>query len=92
MSHYVTEHLEFQEVRDTGKTYVWSVVNRQSQIVLGVIRWYGGWRRYVFYPASDMVFDAKCLMSIVEFITTQMELRKQRARDVEDCVTQTKER
>lgn len=57
------------------KTKVWSVWNASTSVALGRIGWYPHWRRYVFNPASDTLYDASCLKEVVEFIEAEMAKR-----------------
>ena len=36
---------------------------------LGFVSWYAPWRKYVFRPESDTVFEPVCLGEIAEFLT-----------------------
>ena len=68
--------LIFKETRDTGKTKVWDVLSGGNGLLLGSLRWYPPWRRYVFEPAFATLFDRNCLMEIVDFIEKQMIARR----------------
>jgi len=61
----------------SGKTKTYDVQNK-SGMLLGLILWYPGWRRYTFCPMTGMTFDADCLAAITKFITDLMEERKQK--------------
>ena len=54
----------------SGKTKITQVHNLTS-IELGLVRWHGPWRRYVFYPSVETFFDADCLFTIAEFCERQ---------------------
>lgn len=58
------------------KTEVWSVESSTSHVYLGTILWRTGWRRYVFEPGPNTVFDAACLAEITGFIAGLMEKRR----------------
>lgn len=70
--------LRFQQVPAPGTTSIYDVLSAAaySQSPLGVIKWRSGWRRYVFLPEVETVFDAGCLTEIVEFINGLMAARK----------------
>ncbi len=73
------KHYMAFELRDSpGKTKVWQVVSTNHGFPLGEIRWYGGWRQYVFYPAADTLFNPDCMRQIAAFIENEMEARKRR--------------
>lgn len=71
MSKYI-EIRDEGEMSVTGMTRVWAVRNLRTGERIGDVRWYGGFRRYVFYPASDdfrqMLFDEFCLEKIAAFM------------------------
>ena len=68
--------LKFREVRDTGKTKVWSVTNN-NDIVLADIKWYAPWRRYVAdFNYGSTIMDSHCLKEITSFIDIEMNKRK----------------
>jgi hypothetical protein len=52
----------------TGKTKTWVVQNRENGTVLGRINWFGRWRKYVFEPYADMLFEETCMRDISQFI------------------------
>lgn len=43
---------------------------------LGEINWYAPWRRYVFLPNANTLFDAGCLREIVAFLDRLMAARR----------------
>jgi len=51
----------------SGKTKVWIVATKEGER-LGEIRWYGGWRSYVFHPSEATIFEKDCLRNIADFI------------------------
>ena len=70
-------YLNFQEQETETKTKRWTITSTVGGGFLGMIRWYAPWRKYCFFPASELtVFDSSCLMAIVGFIDEQMNLRK----------------
>lgn len=72
-------HLAFLEngTSDSGKTKIWDVVSNHTGEVIGHIKWHGAWRKYVFFPDPNTLWDVSCLSDILEFIKRQMELRKE---------------
>jgi hypothetical protein len=63
----------------TGKTKQWIVQNRENQTVLGHITWFGRWRKYVFEPDEDMVFEETCLRDIAQFIQQETTYQRKAA-------------
>lgn len=70
------KYLIFELIHDSGKTTSWRIIANQSSDLLGFIRWYGPWRRYVFYPNSDTLFDLSCLRDIASKIEQLMNNRR----------------
>lgn len=51
--------------------------HEQSRLAtLGEIRWHAPWRRYVFAPDRDRVFDPECLREIADFCDRHTGERK----------------
>ena len=69
-------HLDFDEIKDTGKTRIWEVVLIESGEILGKVRWYWAWRRYVFFPNPNTFYDVECMNTITKFISSEMKKRK----------------
>jgi hypothetical protein len=59
---------------------VFTVSSSHNGDALGEIRWYSPWRRYVFYPNRDTLYDAKCLIDITYHIQQLMEQRNESKR------------
>lgn len=70
------EYIRFDKIDDTGKTTVWACVNKRFEFNLGTIRWYSGWRQYVFVPNPNTEFSAGCLLDVVTFIGQLMAIRR----------------
>jgi hypothetical protein len=65
-----TRFLNFIDTTGEGattppKTQTFSVysIGRRGAF-LGVIKWYGPWRQYVFYPHASTLFNAGCLREL----------------------------
>lgn len=58
------------------KTAEYMILAIQGGDVLGVIKWYGPWRKYSFFPHPNTIFETDCLKDIVSFITELMFARK----------------
>lgn len=69
--------LHYSLVKDTGKTKVWSVDNINDGSHLGLIKWRGGWRKYVLEVVDPTVWSPDCLRSVADFIDARMEERRQ---------------
>jgi len=76
MSHETTYLVFRKEGESTsGKTEIHSVNSRSSGEPLGMIRWYGPWRQYCFFPNFRTIFNRGCMEDINDYITTLMEAR-----------------
>lgn len=73
------EYIEFVMTEQKPKTSVWNCSNVKSGNVLGIIKWYSGWRRYCYFPTIQAVYSAGCLEDIFNFIKQLMEERKKDA-------------
>ena len=51
----------------SGKTDLWEIRSVASNEILGVIRWWGGWRQYVFHPADHTIWNPDCLDEVSTF-------------------------
>ncbi len=58
-------------------TKVWRVVSVQGDTLLGGIKWWPAWRRYCFFPLTDMLFDANCLWDIADFCARMTKEQKE---------------
>ena len=71
-----TSHLLFHDEglsRPKGKTRVFAVHSSKSRVLLGYVKWYGGWRSYCFFPLNSL-FDSNCLIEIAVFCDTKTDL------------------
>jgi hypothetical protein len=83
------DHLEGRWIRfDTpaAKTSRWLVVNKSDDAVLGVVSWFGRWRRYAFQPESDIVLQNQCLMDIADFCVDQTTAHMMNSKKVDSVV------
>lgn len=67
---------EYQRTSTSGRTKNWEVLGH-GDVRLGQVKWYGAWRRYVFYPEVETLFDARCLAEIQKFLDARMNERKE---------------
>lgn len=72
-----TEFLRITPAPTANITGLWCVKNSGGNVMLGYIRWHAQWRRYVFVPSNDLIFDASCLHTITTFIIDRMNERKE---------------
>jgi hypothetical protein len=56
------------------------VQNVTHHNVIGVIKWSGGWRRYVFFPEGETYYDHECLFEIGQELQRMTEAHKAKGR------------
>lgn len=54
-------------IADKEKTSVYAVRTKEKLETLGLIKWYGGFRKYSFYPYMEAIFETTCLRDIARF-------------------------
>jgi len=75
------KYLMFRSIPNpNGKTEIWSVDSKSGGFPLGQIKWFGRWRQYCFFPASDTIFNTDCMRDISAKIKEVMARRKMGAR------------
>lgn len=82
MSKVKGPYIEFQESQRAGQaTSQWHVVTKDANaFCLGVVKWFGRWRRYAFFPNAETVFEDECLKYIAGFIEARMDERREARR------------
>ena len=48
------------------KTKIWTVHSLDGP-VLGLVKFYGAWRQYAFFPEFPTLFEPRCLRDIADF-------------------------
>lgn len=69
----IGKYVEVYEIPNPSKkTKIWEVhnINNPDDINIGIIKWYGGWRKYVYYT-GDAYYDWTCLRGIADFCEVQ---------------------
>ena len=57
------------EVPNPGrKTKKFEIHSKEDDSSIGIIKWYGPWRKYCFFPLSETVYEQVCLRDIAQFI------------------------
>jgi hypothetical protein len=78
------EYLVFEKAaQQPPKTSVWDCKNIRSGTVLGIVKWYGPWRRYCYFPEVQAVYSAGCLDDISRFIR-QLGAKEHKTLDGQD--------
>lgn len=68
--------IHFSPLLFTGKTTVYNCYNTEHGSLLGQVKWYGGFRKYSFFPEQNIVFETQCLKDIAAFLDKLMLERK----------------
>jgi len=60
------------------KTNIYEVLpkGKGMQLRLGVIRWFSRWRKYVFEPYAETVYEETCMRDISQFIEEETKARR----------------
>lgn len=69
------KYIHFVLTAQKPKTSVWSCRNNRSGEELGVIKWYGPWRQYCYFPTVQAVYSAGCLDDIARFLDPRAKRR-----------------
>lgn len=63
----------------SGKTRRWEVFEEGGVVggvLLGHISWFGPWRRYVFRPCAETVYEQRCMRDIASFLESSTDSHK----------------
>ncbi len=63
------KYIEFKKEENYLYKPRWFIINKHSGNSIGEISWYNSWRRYVFIPDGETVWDINCLQDIIKFIS-----------------------
>lgn len=65
----VSEYLHIRKNEgwsSTRVTDVYDVFSTRQGTKLGVIKWYGQWRQYAFFPAGSTIWNPDCLREVAD--------------------------
>jgi len=60
----MSKYLEFKLLERKPKTSVIDVISKLHGYRLGIIKWFGRWRQYAFFPEDGTIFNVECLNDI----------------------------
>ena len=72
----MSKYLEFNIIEQKSKTKIIAVDSKLHGNTLGIIKWYGAWRQYAFYPKHGTLFNIECLNDITNKIKELMNERR----------------
>ena len=61
-------YIEFIKVTGNPNRKLYEVTSKKSGEKLGLIRWQGSWKKYVFAPDKNTYWDEGCLKDVVQFL------------------------
>lgn len=64
----MSKFIDFVEIENPGKKTRKFLLKNKKGIVLGSIEYFNSWRKYVFIPEYDTLFDSICLNDISSFM------------------------
>lgn len=68
-------HLIIRVIEEKPETKVYEVLTKDEEF-LGIIKWHGPWRKYIFFPDDKTMYDSNCMRMLAGFIDDMMEERK----------------
>ena len=76
-------YLHFSETAGSrsGKTKTWDVLSKEN-VRLGVVKFHGPWRKYVFFCPGGMLFDEECLTDISFFVEDKNNIYKNKGKEI----------
>ncbi len=60
--------IELKGTSKSGRTNIWHIKAKDTELFLGWITWFAPWRKYTFAPQEKTVFEQTCLRDIATFI------------------------
>lgn len=69
----LAKFVEFVLQERKPKTNVWVIKPKDSESILGYVRWYGAWRCYVFEPCPETLYEKQCLRDIADFLDAETQ-------------------
>ncbi len=64
-------HYMFSDIfnrKPGARTDQWGIYSSSSGVRLGIVRWLGPWRQYIFAPDERTSFNHGCLAEIATFL------------------------
>lgn len=75
MNERLKKYIGIEEQPNPGKvTKVWQIYNKSTMDICGYIKWYGGWRKYVFETVDRIrIYDWELLRALAEMCETKTQ-------------------
>lgn len=58
-------------IRRNPLTKRWAVRPQDGTPDIGIVKWYGPWRKYCFFPTPETVYEWVCLRDIARFCESE---------------------
>lgn len=62
------------------KTNIYEVYASGDNFLLGRIAWYARWRKYVFEPTANTIYEETCMRDISQFIEEETKAQREAAK------------
>ena len=56
------------EKKTNRKTPIYHIISKHSESEIGIVKWYGAWRKFCFFPNGETIWDTNCLIEVISFI------------------------
>ena len=82
--------IRFDELTPNPATKRWAVMPQDGSQQIGMVKWYGPWRKYCFFPMPETVYEQVCLRDIARFCETET-LKHQKAKPPNEKLSDCRE-
>jgi hypothetical protein len=69
-------YITFDPLPPAKLTKRWAVRPKDDGY-LGMVSWYGPWRKYCFFPMGNTVYEQVCLREIADFCESETKLHRE---------------
>ena len=78
----MAEYMDFilQPQEEGRKTEKYKVISAMGSHLLGFVSFHPAWRKYVFWPEKNTLFDPACLRDLADFVERQTNQWKAKRR------------
>lgn len=69
----LAKYIGIEEQPNVGKrTKIWQIYNRGTMDICGYVKWYGGWRKYIFETVDrERIYDWEFLRFVADYCESQ---------------------
>lgn len=80
-----------EEKRENRKTPIYHIISKNSNSEIGIIKWYGAWRKFCFFPNGETIWDTNCLIEVTNFIDDLNEAYRERNKEYKHTIYKNEE-